>query len=261
MQSAEHLWRYAAVATLCTGLAGCASLSEPLTGLKEMITGAPATSVAEPAQAATAPTRAAASAPAATLAQSATQAAARVASTEPAPAAADTEPPVNAAAQRAFDEARRLLRAGRSADAERAFKALIESNPELGGPHANLGLIYRNAGKLPEAVAALERAVQASPEQPLYFNQLGLAYRANGQFVKARGAYERAIELDAKYAAPVLNLGILNDLYLGDAARAMELYARYLTLAPGQEAVVNKWMAELKNRKPGSAAPVKKEQS
>ena len=71
-------------------------------------------------------------------------------------------------------------------------------NPELGGPHANLGLIYRQAGKLPESAAALERAVKASPEQPVYFNQLGITYRHQGQFAKARAAYERAIELDAE---------------------------------------------------------------
>ena len=32
------------------------------------------------------------------------------------------------------------------------LRALAQSNPELGGPHANLGLISRQAGKLPEAV-------------------------------------------------------------------------------------------------------------
>ena len=136
------------------------------------------------------------------------------------------------ATQRAFDDASRALRSGRADDAERAFQALAQANPELGGPHANLGVIYRQAGKLAEAVGELEQAVKLSPRQPIYLNQLGIAYRQQGQFAKARDAYERAIALDPGYAAAVLNLGILNDLYLGDTPRALELYDRYLALTP-----------------------------
>lgn len=184
----------------------------------------------------------------------------------PAPAAsaataapAIVEAPVDPAAQQSFDQARRAMRAGRVDDAERGFRALVDKYPELGGPHANLGLIYRQAGKLPEAVAAFENAVKASPQQPVYFNQLGITYRHSGQFAKASEAYEKAMALDANYAAPYLNLGILNDLYLRDDKRALELYSRYLVLAPGGDATVTKWVAELKNRKPDQVLVSRKE--
>jgi Flp pilus assembly protein TadD len=182
-----------------------------------------------------------------------------VAKPEPAPEKIDHEPPVSAAAQRAFDEARRAMRAGRHADAERAFKALTVSHPELGGPHANLGLIYRQAGKTADSVAEFEKAILASPRQPIFHNQLGIAYRLNGQFTKAREAYEKAIDLDAGYAAPHLNLGILHDLYLWDGKRALELYDRYLALSPGGDTTVVKWVADLKNRKPQHAMLTRKE--
>jgi Flp pilus assembly protein TadD len=165
-------------------------------------------------------------------------------------AAGVPETPVDPAAQRAFDDARSALAAGRADEAERGFRVLAQSNPDLAGPHANLGLIYRRAGKLPEAVAALERAVQASPKRAVYLNQLGITYRQQGQFAKAREAYENAIALDPAYAAPLLNLGILNDLYLGDGKRALELYGQYLALSPSGDAAVSKWVADLKNRKP-----------
>jgi Flp pilus assembly protein TadD len=165
-------------------------------------------------------------------------------------APAVTEKPVDPAVQRAFDEARQALAAGRVEQAEKGFKALTQSNPELGGPHANLGLIYRQAGKLAEAQAEFEQAVQASPRQPVFHNQLGITYRQQGQFTKARAAYERAIELDPTHAAAHLNLGILHDLYLADGARALELYDRYLSLSPEGDAKVAKWVADLKNRKP-----------
>ncbi|KNZ32928.1 MAG: hypothetical protein AD742_09535 [Methylibium sp. NZG] len=165
----------------------------------------------------------------------------------------EPDAPVAAAVQRAYDEARRQLRAGNVAEAERGFRALVQSNPELGGPHAQLGTLLRQAGKSAEAVAEGEKSVRANPKQPAYFNQLGISYRQNGQFAKAREAYEAAIDLDPAYAAAVLNLGILHDLYLADSKRALELYDKYLALQPGGDATVAKWVADLKNRKPATA--------
>ena len=237
MRSADTLSRWAAAAALAA-LAGCSTLGDGFKAIQDTVV-TPVAKAVTPA----APASAAASASA------------------PAPAPAKVEAPVPPAAQRSFDDALRALRAGRTDDAERGFKALTVSHPDLGGPHANLGVIYRNAGKLPESAAALERAVKASPEQPVYFNQLGITYRYQGQFAKARAAYERAIELDANYAAAQLNLGILFDLYLRDSARAMESYERYMALSGGKDATVGKWVTDLKNRKPPAAAAAKKEQS
>jgi Flp pilus assembly protein TadD len=167
---------------------------------------------------------------------------------------------ISPATAQAFEAGKRALQAGRTQEAQRVFQALRQSNPELGGPPANLGLIYRQAGQLPEALAALEAAARLSPQQATVQNQLGITYRQLGQFDAARQAYEKAIALDAGYAAAILNLGILCDLYLGDAGRAADLYSRYLALAPG-DATVGKWLTELKNRKPVVAAMPKKESS
>lgn len=232
MQFADMTRSLWLVVLCCTGTVGCSSVFEPQPEPQPV----KATPVAATS------TKAAASAPA--------QAA-------PAP---EPEAAVPAAAQRAFDDARRAMRAGRMDEAERGFKSVIQFHPELGGPHANLGVIYRRANKLPESAAALELAVKASPRQPVYFNQLGITYRLQGQFVKAREAYERAIDLDPNYAAATLNLGILSDLYLWDGKRALELYDRYLALSPGGDATVTKWVADLKNRnKTAQAAADRKE--
>src|SRR5580765_8228841 len=219
MRFASLSWRLGAAA-LAFVAAGCSTVSDGMSSMKSAITpsgGATATA------AAAAPVR-------------------------PAPV---YEAPVNPTTQRACDDASRALRSGRVDEAERAYKALAQANPELGGPHANLGVIYRQSGKVNESVAELEQATKLSPRQPLYLNQLGIAYRQQGQFAKARDAYQRALALDPGYPAALLNLGILYDLYLGDTARALELYGRYLAVMPNGDATVTKWVADLKNRKPG----------
>jgi len=160
---------------------------------------------------------------------------------------------------RAFEAALGALQAGKTQEAERQLVALTRSNPELGGPHANLGILYRRAGKGQMAIAELERAVQSNPQQPVYWNQLGIAYREQGQFSKAQEAYEKAIAIDAAYPAPNLNLGILFDLYLWDSKRALERYDRYLALTPGGDERVGKWIADLKNRQRAPAATPPKE--
>lgn len=184
-----------------------------------------------------------------------------VAEVEPPKPAPKPEPvlaPVDANVQRAFDAARQQLAAGRLAEAERGFVALVQSHPDLAGPHANLGLVHRKAGKLPEAAAALERAVALSPRADLY-NQLGITYRMAGRFGDARGAYEKAIEIEPEHKLALLNLGILLDLYLSDPARALALYERYMALA-GNDDNVKKWISDLRNRNPQKSAVAQKEQ-
>jgi Flp pilus assembly protein TadD len=160
----------------------------------------------------------------------------------------ETPSGISPAVQQEFENAIDALNAGRSEEAARSFLALTRSHGELGGPHANLGIIYRQTGKRAEAVAELEQAVQLNPQQPVFLNQLGIAYRQQGQFAKAREAYEKAIELDPGYPAPYLNLGILFDLYFWDSKRALELYDQYLALTPGGDDKVVKWVADIKNR-------------
>jgi Flp pilus assembly protein TadD len=223
MRSASSLCRFSAMALLLAA-GGCSTVGDGFSAVRGAVTPGSSGGGAATTAAAAAPAR-------------------------PAPPVYDT--PVNPATQRAFDDASRALRSGRVDEAERAYRALAQANPELGGPHANLGVIYRQAGKVNESVTELEQAVKLSPRQPVFLNQLGIAYRQQGQFAKSRDAYQRAVALDPGYAAAVLNLGILYDLYLGDTQRALELYARYLSLVPNGDPTVTKWVADLKNRKPG----------
>jgi tetratricopeptide (TPR) repeat protein len=248
MRSVETLVRAWALGAMTAAVSGCALLTGP-----PMPPPAPAPAAAP---AATKPAAAAKQEPAPATATTAATPAAPAAAAPPQPPA---EPPLDPAVVRAFAQARQALAAGRLEQAEREFKALAQAHPELGGAHANLGLVYRRMDKLAESVAALERAVQANPKQPVYFNQLGIAYRMVGRFADARAAYEKAISLDASYAPAHLNLGVLYDLYLWDGARALELYERYLALTPAGDDKVKRWVAELRKREPGKKLASRKE--
>ncbi|HYB50107.1 MAG TPA: tetratricopeptide repeat protein [Burkholderiaceae bacterium] len=244
MRFAELLRQYGLIAMLCVALSACAGLSpstKNATQTPERASGAHSTDKSAQPGPSTGPAPASGGAAAG------------------AAPAAESAPSLSPDVLRAYEASLRALQQGRTAEAERGFLALTRSNPELGGPHANLGMIYRRADKTPQAVSELEFAVRDSPLQPVYWNQLGIAYRQQGQFGKARQAYERAIALDPNYASANLNLGILFDLYLWDSQRALELYDRYLTLSGGDEKV-SKWVADLKNRARERTAVARKEQ-
>lgn len=247
-------------AMLCIALTGCASLADWVPGLRSGGATASDASADTSAQKANAAVAAPPGAKGGVPGGAASRSAAPTAVAANGAVARD-DASVNASVQRAFDAARRALAAGRLEDAERGFRALTMSNPELGGPYANLGLIYRRTGKLADSVSALEQATRLSPRQAMYFNELGISYRQSGQFEKARGAYESALALAPDDADAHLNLGILYDLYLWNADQAQRHYERYLALTPGGDQVVGKWVADLKNRKAKPAGDQTKEPS
>jgi tetratricopeptide (TPR) repeat protein len=125
-----------------------------------------------------------------------------------------------------------------------SFAALAQLKPVRWGK-AELG-----DASLPADVPALQAALQAAPGQARLLNQLGIAQRRQGRFEEARQSYEAAMARDPGAAAPQLNLAILHDLYLGDAARALALYQHCLELAPVEAPQLGKWLAEIKARKP-----------
>lgn len=112
-----------------------------------------------------------------------------------------------------------------------------------------------------ERAETIVDATPANIQQAATQNQLGISLRQSGKFDQAREAYEQALKLDANYAPAILNLGILHDMYLVDGKRALDLYSRFLTLTPAGDSEVNKWIAELKNRKANPTVAAQKEKS
>ena len=170
-----------------------------------------------------------------------------VPSPQPVPAR-PADRPVQPELQRAYDAALAALRAGQLKEAEQQLLTLTHQAPELSGPYANLGLLYRRAGRNVESIAALERAVEVNPKRAVYYNELGIGYREAGKFDKARSSYRKAIDLDPAYAAAHLNLAILYDLYLQEPKDALPHYRRYMELVPAEASTVTKWIIDLERR-------------
>ena len=171
-----------------------------------------------------------------------------------APNSAQAEVPKRAAAD--FDRAVGLMKAGRATDAELEFKQLSAAYPQLVAPRINLALLQRKAGRVDEAEATLKSAVEAVPASALLWNELGVTQRMRGEFKDAADSYEHAITADANFAPAHRNLGIVLDLYIGDAERALTELERYKELT-GEEKPVNGWIAELRQRtgKPPAGRP------
>ncbi len=128
---------------------------------------------------------------------------------------------------------------------------------EANAKRSTLGLYDEWVRKSFESLSKLKPGRWGKAEREdgaLALNQKGIEARRAGRFADAKAAYEEAIAADPKAAAPLLNLAILNDLYLADNAKALEFYERYLALANPPDATVAKWATELKNRKPAAVA-------
>ena len=162
---------------------------------------------------------------------------------QPAP---DTTPVPEQAAQQ-YSQALELMKSGRNADAELAFKQLAAGYPQLTGPQINLGLLYLRDSRLPEAEAAFKAVLEIKPASVVAGNELGIVERKLGKFAEAEAAYQRTIAAEPNYAPAHLNLGVLYDLYLAQPQKALDEFERYIEIA-GENKQVAGWVVELRKR-------------
>jgi len=149
---------------------------------------------------------------------------------------------------RNYDNALVLMQSGDYQAAIPVLQAFIEKNPELAGPHLNLGIAYQKSGEFDAAVAALTNATGLNPKNAVAYQQLGITYREQGNFEAALDAYTSALKLDSDYALAHRNIGILYDLYLQQPTLALDHYKRYLQLIGEPDQTVNRWVVDLERR-------------
>ncbi len=130
---------------------------------------------------------------------------------------------------------------------ETIFLKMAKANPELPGPHANLGMIYNARGEFDKAEVEFNQALALKPDIPEVHNQLGILHRNKGQFDQALQSYQAGLKLAPDNPNLLINLGILYDLYLNQPQEALKLWQHYKTIV-SEDKQVDTWIADINQR-------------
>lgn len=152
-----------------------------------------------------------------------------------------------------FAQALSLKQAKDYQRANELFLRISQSHPNLSGPWLQLADISQLQGQDSGAINAnneqaikyLEQAIIVNPANYFAHNRLGSLLRVKGDFAQAKVHYQLAIKSWPGFASGYLNLGILEDLYIGEKHQALENYQLYQALIDKPERQVKGWIADL----------------
>jgi tetratricopeptide (TPR) repeat protein len=115
------------------------------------------------------------------------------------------------------------FQAGRFAEAEKAFAAILEHDPAHTNALHALGVLAMRSQRFAEAAAFLRRAAAQDASSFGIAYNLGSALRQAGELDEARAAFSRAVQIDPRSADAHLGLG--NTLrQMGDTSGARESF-------------------------------------
>jgi predicted TPR repeat methyltransferase len=116
------------------------------------------------------------------------------------------EPQAVPAAEERLGAAMRDHQAGRVAEAERAYRALLAEDPDDANATHYLGMLRFQTGAVEEGLGLVRRSVEAEPGNAHAWNNLGNMYVQMQRDGEAEEAYLRATALDPRLAAAWYNL-------------------------------------------------------
>jgi len=119
----------------------------------------------------------------------------------------------------AYQEASRLYKDGRRADALEQLNAVLAQNPKDARARFLKGVILTEQNKPVDAIAVFSQLTADYPELPEPYNNLAVLYAGQGDYEKARKSLEMAIRTHPSYAVAHENLG---DIYATLASQAYD---------------------------------------
>ncbi len=124
-----------------------------------------------------------------------------------------------------------LHKAGKLADAQAVYRAILERDPHHADAFHYSGVIAHQVRQDREAVRLIRTAIRLEPNKPLYYQNLADALHATGDIDQAIGAYQKALALHPTLTAAHHNLGNLYQ-QRGNVADAQACYERALAIDP-----------------------------
>ncbi len=117
-----------------------------------------------------------------------------------------------------------MFQSGRLKEAERAFRDVLNLEPNNAPALQLLGVTLHQMGSSDKGIGLIQRALSIDPNYAEAHNNLGLIFVERGMMDEARDSFETAVESDPDYADGHLNLSnlLIADGQLDEAREALE---------------------------------------
>lgn len=122
-------------------------------------------------------------------------------------------------------------RAGKLAEAERAYRDILADDSNNADALHLLGALKQQGGKPDESIALVRQAIALKPGSALYHNTLGISYSMTRAVDWAAEAFNKAAELSPQYADPHVHLGNLMRMK-GENEEALKHLERAVAIKP-----------------------------
>ena len=119
--------------------------------------------------------------------------------------------------------------AGDLKNAEKAYRAAIDSGLLNAALFSNLGAIYQTSQRTKEAISLYKKAIQIDPKFPHAYTNLGEIYREIGDLDQALASTLKSLELKPDNPDALMNLGITYET-LNNLDSALESYTKSANL-------------------------------
>jgi tetratricopeptide (TPR) repeat protein len=134
-----------------------------------------------------------------------------------------------------MQRALQLHQAGRLAEAEAGYRAVLAAQPDNVDALHLLGVLALQSGRAAEAEDLILRALARNPRNAAALNNLGLVFAAQAKPERALASFRDALALQPDYVDALINLGAAW-LRQAQAAQAEACLARAVSLAPDNAA-------------------------